>query len=56
MTTNKLYLKIFKKSRKLILKENFGIILKSKKEKNEKCFRLMRLKQVNFNILFFLNS
>lgn len=33
MTTNKLYLKIFKKSRKLILKENFGIILKSEKKR-----------------------
>ena len=33
ITTNRLYLKIFKKSRKLILKENFGIILQSKKEK-----------------------
>lgn len=35
MTINKLYLKIFRKSRSLILKENFGIILQSKKEKNE---------------------
>lgn len=33
MTTYRLYLKIFGKSRNLKLKENFGIILKSEKKK-----------------------
>ena len=32
MTTNRLYLKIFGKSRNLKLKKNFGIILKNEKK------------------------
>ena len=46
MTTNKLYLKIFRKSRKLILKENFGIILKNEK-KNEKSQEKLKNEQLS---------